>query len=497
MQTNPSSRRGILAVSAFLLVSLPVAAQVAPTAPAKSNVKPADDTIVELSPFQVVSDNKGYQASNTLSGTRLNSKLEDLGASITVVTKEQMQDLASLDINDVFRYEASTEGTDNYTAFNRNRSGGVNDQIQSDPQRANRVRGVTQAGQSVGGANTAFGNFTSNSNIPFDPYNIAAIEISRGPNSNLFGLGQAAGTVSVVPTQANPDRRSYTADLRFDSFGGHRESLNINTPLLPGKLALRVAGVNESKGFTRKPSSERIHREFATFLYRPFKNTTLRVTGERYHDDYRRPNSITARDTSAEWLAAGSPTWDPTTQIVTYANGTKTAPITSDTLPAVTIVPGVTAAYSAFPAGLIGGYNGFYAHPTVYVDNNQIQLFTVTKTNNAVTGTTLATNPYTGGNSTLRYIQSGTDIMKRAVSLLGPRVCRCISCPEPTTNPSTTGKNTTWWRRTTARISPRRSARSSSRFSSAARINCWRPAWAPSNRSSAAGRTDSSITSKP
>ena len=102
--------------------------------------------VVELSPFQVsAAADRGYLAANTLSGTRLNSKLEDLGSSITVITKQQMEDLALLDINDVFRYEASTEGTDNFTTFNRNRSGGVNDQVQSDPSRANRVRGVTAA----------------------------------------------------------------------------------------------------------------------------------------------------------------------------------------------------------------------------------------------------------------------------------------------------------------------------------------------------------------
>src|SRR2546423_665359 len=46
--------------------------------------KPAGDEVVSLSPFEVVADNKGYFASNTMSGTRLNSKIEDLGQSITV-----------------------------------------------------------------------------------------------------------------------------------------------------------------------------------------------------------------------------------------------------------------------------------------------------------------------------------------------------------------------------------------------------------------------------
>ena len=189
--------------------------------------------------------------------------------------------------------------------------------------------------------------------------------MSRGPNSNLFGLGAAAGTVNVVPTQANVDRRSYSADVRFDSYGGHRESLNINAPLLPGKLALRIAGVNESKGFERKPSSERIDREFATILARPFKHTTIRATAERYHNENRRPNSITPRDTTAEWKAGGSPTWDPTTQMVTLANGTRSGPFPSDNAAPIPVVPGVTAVLPAFPAGLIGGYNGFYSRPMV------------------------------------------------------------------------------------------------------------------------------------
>ncbi len=390
----------------------------AQTAPAGAATK---SEVVVLSPFQVAADaDKGYQALNTLSGTRLNSKLEDLGSSITVVTKQQMTDLGLLDINDVFRYEASTEGTDNFTGFIRNRTGGVGDQVQSNPQQANRIRGLGAAGTSGLGVNTAFGNFATNNAIPFDPYNIAAIEVSRGPNSNLFGLGAAAGTVNVVPTQANVERRSYSADVRFDSYGGHRESLNINTPLLPGKLALRVAAVNESKGFVRKPSSERIHREFATLLARPFKNTTIRATAENYRNDYRRPNSITPRDTTTEWKAGGSPTWDPTTQMVTFANGTKAGPFPSDNAPPITIAPGVTAVLSAFPAGLIGGYNGFYARPTVFVDDNRIQAFTITKTNNPVTGTALPTNPFNGGNSNLRYLQSGTDIMRR-FSVLGPQ----------------------------------------------------------------------------
>jgi len=58
-----------------------------------------------------------------MSGTRFNSKIEDLGSSITVITKEQMTDFAMLDINDIFLYTASTEGTGTYTDFTIDRNG--------------------------------------------------------------------------------------------------------------------------------------------------------------------------------------------------------------------------------------------------------------------------------------------------------------------------------------------------------------------------------------
>ena len=87
----------------------PAQAQQAPAAPATRPPAAADEAVL-LSPFTVSSEaDRGYQALNTLSGTRLNSKLEDLGASITVVTKQQLLDTAAVDLNDIFLYEVGTE----------------------------------------------------------------------------------------------------------------------------------------------------------------------------------------------------------------------------------------------------------------------------------------------------------------------------------------------------------------------------------------------------
>ncbi|MES2694939.1 MAG: TonB-dependent receptor plug domain-containing protein, partial [Verrucomicrobiota bacterium] len=160
-----------------------------------------------MSPFEVVSENKGYYASNTMSGTRLNSKLEDLAASISVVTKEQMEDFALLDINDIFSMEANTEGTGNFTDFSFNLSGNPVDNVQANPQGANRIRGL-------GNANMTLGNFETSGRVPVDPVNIDSVEISRGPNSSIFGIGNPSGTVNSVPASASLTKNFAQTQLR-------------------------------------------------------------------------------------------------------------------------------------------------------------------------------------------------------------------------------------------------------------------------------------------
>lgn len=159
----------------------------------------ATDETISLSPFEVVADATGYFQSNSMSGTRLNSKIEDLGQSITVMTKEQMNDFAMLNINDVFDHMASTEGTSTYSDFVVDRTGAVTDNVAFDPNNANRVRGL-------GNANIAFNNIATTGRVPVDKLWLDSIELSRGPNANIFGLGNSAGTVNQVPATANMSR---------------------------------------------------------------------------------------------------------------------------------------------------------------------------------------------------------------------------------------------------------------------------------------------------
>ena len=163
------SGRTLLVSSALLATPLALIAQTAP-APAEtpSSAAAADDDVVVLSPFEVVEDTRGYYAANTMSGTRFNTKLEDLASSISVVTKGQMADFAMVDINDVFLYTVGAEGTGTYTDVAIDRNGSASDNVQINPTQANRVRGLMSA-------NVAFNNIEMQNRMPIDPINIDAL----------------------------------------------------------------------------------------------------------------------------------------------------------------------------------------------------------------------------------------------------------------------------------------------------------------------------------
>jgi outer membrane receptor protein involved in Fe transport len=350
----------------------------------KKTTGAAEDT-VELSPFTVTADNNGYQASNTMSGTRLNTKLEDLASSITVITKQQLIDTAAVDINDIFSNEGNTEGVFQYTDFTIDRGFTV-DNVAQTPETSNRVRGL-------GTANLARGNFAASRAIPVDTYNLDSVEISRGPNSNIFGLGEASGTVNLISGRANLTRDISQVLVRVDDRGSFRSTFDLNRVLWKNKLAARVAAVHDDTEYVRKPSRDKSNRMTAAFSFRPFSNTTLRGSYESYHNFASRANSTTPRDTITEWRANGSPVWDPTFQNNTggwrLLNGTTYTAMTA------------AQETAGLPRGMLNGGTGFWNRPSVFVNPDG------TVGGYAVSRTSTTASPG-GANTQLRYQQIGT-----------------------------------------------------------------------------------------
>lgn len=295
-----------------------------------------DDEVVVLTPFTVDSSrDEGYYAENTLAGSRIRTNLSDLASSITVVTKQQMEDTASLDINDIFKYEAGTEGSATYTptivdrgtakdtlaGYTFGNTGATTTNAQS-----NRIRGLAAP-------DAAIGNYPSNSRIPLDSYNTGSIEISRGPNSLLFGLGSPSGVVNQNLSQALINRNTNSVTLRVDHNEGYRGALTFNRSLIEDKLAIFVALLYDNRQFERKPSYDRYRRQYGAITYKPFKNTVIRAFAERYSNDANRPNFLTPRDQVTPWLDSGRPVYDPVTRMVTIQDtGEVKGPYVTSTL---------------------------------------------------------------------------------------------------------------------------------------------------------------------
>ncbi len=343
------------------------------------------DQPIAMSPFEVVTDTKGYYAANTMSGTRFNSKLEDLASSMTIVTKEQMSDFAMLDINDIFAYTGNTEGTRTYTDTVVDRNGSVTDNVSSNPTNANRIRGIAPA-------NIALNNIQTMARVPLDPIAVDAIEISRGPNANVFGLGNPSGTVNQVLAEANLTRNRDEVIVRGDSYGGYRTSADLNRVLIPNMLAIRGSAVFQHDGFQLKPSGVNEVRYNGMVKFQPFKKTTLTAAVEYYRMNGNRPNALTPRDNITYWIQNGKPTWDPTTQTI-HINGQAVGTFTSTT-------------YNGpdyFSATLLGA-----SHSQMFIDQNGLSYFSAPQgylnTAALLPGTTVA-GPTSGGQAA-RYLQT-------------------------------------------------------------------------------------------
>ncbi len=315
-----------LSVSLLAMLSATVGwAQTAAPAPATTTNQEEEDLIV-LSPFTVdASKDKGYFAQNTLAGSRMRMNLSDLGASISVVTKQQMEDTASVDINDVFRYEINTEGSLTYTPSTPTMRGdGVLDVSAGGTQgssvssftnaTANRVRGL-------GAPSTAINYYPSIASIPMDAYNVQSLEISRGPNSMIFGLGSPAGIVNQSTAQAVLNRNNNRVTVRVDQYGSYRGTLSFNRALIDDKLAIYGAFLYDNREFDRKPSYDITKRQYGALTFKPFSKTVIRADVENYRNDNRRPNTLTPRDFVTQWNLAGQPSYNPVTREFRLANG--------------------------------------------------------------------------------------------------------------------------------------------------------------------------------
>ena len=297
--TNRSLLPGFSPLAAAALATLAGPWLVAQTAP----VVPAGPTI-ELSPFVInASEDTGYPATETLSGTRLRMPAKDVASAMTIVTSEFMNDIGAVNFNDVVNFMPSTAAyatNENDTNGNGNRTG---------------TPFVVRGYRSDSLSTNFFTSFT-----PADAYNSSRLTFTRGPNSILFGIGNPGGALDVLTNKAALNQRFARLDLRADSFGGYRGALDANVPIARDRAALRLDLLHDDRGNNLKPSQNRRDSIYTALTCQPVRNGTLFAEVESTHLRQKIPRTYAPFDWVNTWIGAGRPII-PTAQTTRATNG--------------------------------------------------------------------------------------------------------------------------------------------------------------------------------
>lgn len=204
-----------LLLASVALATLPVA--VLPVA-AHAEEGAADDQ----SPIIVTGHAVGYRADSSTSATRTDTPLLDVPQSVTVVTRERLDDQAQHSIAEVLRYVPGTtvaqgEGNrDQITLRGQNTSAdffldGVRDDVQY-------YRGL---------------------------YNIERVEVLKGPSALIFGRGGGGGVINRVQKTPSLAGTALAANASANAFGDWTVAGDVNAPL-GSRAALRVNGEYEN-----------------------------------------------------------------------------------------------------------------------------------------------------------------------------------------------------------------------------------------------------------
>ncbi len=260
-----------------------------------------EEEIFELSPFTIeASEDTGYRATSTLAGTRIRTELKDVGSAISVVTEQFLEDVAATDSESLLVYTTNTETggvSGNFTGLGNGEALDEGSAMLR-PNSNNRVRGLASAD------NTRSYFLTD---IPWDNYNTNRIDLQRGPNSMLFGLGSPAGIINATVQGANFDDEG-KVELRFGSWGSRRLSLNLNRVIIQDELAVRVAALNEHQKFQQNPAFEDDQRLYLALKYEPSflksdsASTTLTANYEDGSIEANRPRSLPPEDLITSWF---------------------------------------------------------------------------------------------------------------------------------------------------------------------------------------------------
>jgi iron complex outermembrane recepter protein len=184
------------------------------------------EEVVKLSDFTVNSNtDRGYVASESMSGSRVATQINDLPFSVNVITSEFMNDFGFLEANDQFAYTSSVNNVNFSDGGSYNMRGFGSQYMLRD--------GFFRVGMT-------------------DPILIDRVEFIKGPNASIYGEIQPGGMINIITKRPTMTPKA-KMNLTFGSYGTDREDFVASGPASSlGKSYFLVAGSDYERHYEEK-----------------------------------------------------------------------------------------------------------------------------------------------------------------------------------------------------------------------------------------------------
>jgi len=245
----------VVAVLGLVLSPASLFAQASPYSPDQT-ASEADETVI-LPAFTVSSETVDrYRAADAVSAVRIRTSLIETPSTISVLTREFIEDVAPTRLVDAMGYTASVQ-TGAGMAFTDFLT----------------IRGFQVTAKTLD-------NFAYATNGPIDDTIIERLEISKGPNAILAPGGSPGGHINIVTKAPKFDKASASITGIWGEWDADKYSIDINQPLdAAGRFAYRVvAAYQDTHRYWSKdqPRERRIFAPSFTWRISPTTELTLR-----------------------------------------------------------------------------------------------------------------------------------------------------------------------------------------------------------------------------
>jgi len=234
------------------------------TDPATPKPGPTDDETLTLSPFLVTDrSDSGYGSSQTMSGNRTSKALIELPTSISLISKEVIEDLGATDVHQLLRFGVS---------------GVTQNQVISDDVN---IRGFRSIGSLRNGIPQGSGI------TPNKMYDVERVEVIKGPASMVLGgsstaVGGAVNYITIKPSSI----QSGFVDVTAGDNNYFRLSATGKGPLYKSKdfradYRVSVGGLTSDRDKLIETDKENFIGGSVALYFGP--NTSVELTGYNLH----------------------------------------------------------------------------------------------------------------------------------------------------------------------------------------------------------------------